>query len=218
MTCRAFQSEVNRNIAHSPVLITVWVTAPTIFKPREYPKSNGTFPSTLCNTSLALLLLFRKTLFKCYEATPPGEPYSHKKIKPAVITGQKYNSQNNIHVLLFTLFSFRLRIHQLLKPVCVKCHRLSHAAPRSHYTQHFTNKHTRGKGKQVVMSYIKLKLKPNQQRSLIKDYSKTTMNKEGILGRPSTPKTSKISTMWNSESCRHLKMATSIFLLFLIKK
>lgn len=41
------------------------------------------------------------------------------------------------------------------------------------------------------MSYIKLKLKPNQQRSLIKDYSKTTMNKEGILGRPSTPKTSK---------------------------
>lgn len=24
--------------------------------------------------------------------------------------------------------------------------------------------------------------------------------------------------MWNSESCRHLKMATSIFLLFLIKK
>lgn len=145
----------------------------------------------LSHLSLAPLLLFRKTLFKCQEATPPGEPYSHKKIKPAVITGQKYNSQNNIHVLLFTLFSFRLRIHQLLKPVCVKCHRLSHAAPRSHYTQHFTNKHTRGKGKQVVMSYIKLKLKPNQQRSLIKDYSKTTMNKEGILGRPSTPKTSK---------------------------
>lgn len=162
---------------------------------------------TYCRLShLSLALLLR------YEShTSRGA--LHTKIKPAVITGQKYNSQNNIHFLLFTLFSFRLRIHQLLKPVCVKCHRLSHTAPCSHYT-HFTNKHTRGKGKQVVMSYIKLKLKPNQQSSLIKDYSKTTMNKDGILGRPSTPKTSKISTMWNSESCGHLKMATSMFLLF----